>query len=781
MNKLVVINLEKGNFNDGFYPVTTQLWETNNSRPIKFTGGLPPAPEIPELYKRFQLIYQALNQRLLRSEFEIESSALTNVSEVDFSEVQEQLYEAINFWLNSDLFRPIDQELRGRLALDEEFQVIIEASDSLLRRLPWHLWNFIERYQSCEVAVSTSKYERVKSLPKPKINKVRILAVLGNSEGIDVQKDRKILEQLPDASTVFLVEPSRQELDQWLWDEQGWDILFFAGHSHSQGDKGKIHINPTSCLTISELKNALIYAIARGLKIAIFNSCDGFGLAKELTDLHISQIIVMREEVPDLVAQEFVKHFLGAFSGGQSFYLAVRYARLRLQGLEDEFPGASWLPVICQNPAEDTLTWQELCGQTNTIPRPKLTVRNLQTALIISTIITGFIVGVREAKLSQRESLGFMQQWEMSAFDSMMRMRPDEGADERLLVITVTEADIQAQKQRQKSSLSDITLQQLLQKLEPYKPRAIGLDIYRDFPVNSQYPDLATRLKTNNSFIGICQVSGSKQQAVGISPSPEIPTSRIGFSDVVFDSDLVIRRHLLSMTPDPESPCKSRYSFNFQLARQYLAKLGIQLHITEEGYLQLGKVVFKPIDVPTGAYQQFDAKGHQILLNYRSSRQIAKQVSVAQVLNGQLNPNWVKDKIVLIGVDSQSAKDYFLTPYSAATTPHQEIPGVLLHAHMVSQILSAVLDHRPLLWVLPAWGEVLWIGGWCLLTGIVAVYSRSQLKLAIFISAELLTLYGWCFLLLLYGGWIPFLPPALGLVASGIGVKTYESLFKKNN
>lgn len=749
MSKLVVINLEKGNLNDGFYPVTAQLWD-NNSRPIKFTGGLPPAPEIIELYKRFQLIYQALHQQLRRSRLEIDLTSINNISEVDFSEVQEQLYNVINSWLNSDLFRPIDQELRERLALDEEFQLVIEASDSFIRRLPWHLWNFIERYQSCEVAVSTSKYERVKSLPKPKINKVRILAVLGNSEGIDVQEDRKILEQLPRASTVFLVEPSRQELDRWLWDEQGWDILFFAGHSHSQGDKGKIHINPTSRLTISELKNALKYAITRGLKIAIFNSCDGLGLAKQLSDLHISQIIVMREEVPDLVAQEFVKHFLGAFSDGQSFYLAARYARSRLQGLEDEFPGASWLPVIYQNPAEETLTWQELCGRTNTISPPKLTRRNLQSALMVSAIVTGFIVGVR--------SLGFMQQWEMSAFDSMMRMRPDEGADERLLVITVTEADIQAQKQRQKSSLSDTTLQELLQKLESYKPRAIGLDIYRDFPVDSQYPDLATRLRTNNSFIGICQISGSEQQVVGISPPPEIPATRTGFSDVVFDSDLVIRRHLLSMTPDPESPCKSRYSFNFQLARQYLAKLGIQLHITDEGYLQLGKVVFKPIDVPTGAYQQFNAGGHQILLNYRSSQQIAKQVSVAQVLNGQLNPNWVKDKIVLIGVDSQSAKDYFFTPYSMATTPHQEVPGVLLHAHMVSQILSAVLDHRPLLWVLPAWGEFLWISGWCLLTGIVAVYSRSQLKLAIFISAELLTLCGSCFLLLLYGGWIPFLP-----------------------
>ncbi|MBN4004309.1 CHASE2 domain-containing protein [Nostoc sp. LPT] len=771
MSKLIVISLEKGNLNDGFFPVTAQLWENNNSRPIKFIGSLPPAPKIAELYKRFQLIYQALHKRFVnRSGLEVDSTGLNNVSEVDFSEVQEQLYEAINSWLNSDLFRPIDQKLREKLALDEEFKVIIEASDYLLQQLPWHLWNFIEHYQLCEVAVSTPKYERVRPFPKQKTNKVRILAILGNSQGIDIQQDRNILEQLPNASTIFLVEPSRQELDKWLWDEQGWDILFFAGHSHSQNDRGQIHINQTSSLTITELKNALSYAILRGLKIAIFNSCDGLGLARQLIDLQINQIIVMREEIPDLIAQEFVKYFLGAFSEGQSFYLAVRYARSRLQGLEEKFPGASWLPVICQNIAEETLTWQELSGQTNITAFPKLTVRNLKITFLVSVLVASLITGVR--------SLGFMQRWELPAFDSMMRMRPDEGIDQRLLVITVTEADIQAQEQRQKSSLSDSTLQKLLQKLSLYKPRAIGLDIYRDFSVDSQYPDLANHLRTNNNFIAICQLDGSKQQAVGISPPPEIPPNRIGFSDVVFDSDLVIRRNLLSITPQPGSNCKSPYSLNFQLARQYLAKEGIKFDINDEGYLQLGKIVFKPIDVPTGGYQQFkqvDLKGHQILLNYRSSREVAKQVSVAQFLNNQFNPNWVKDKIVLIGVDSQGAKDYFLTPYSMATTPYQQIPGVMLQANMVSQILSAVLDKRPLLWVLPAWGEILWICGTSLIAGILAVYSRSLLKLAILISAELLILYGCCFVLLLYGGWMPFLPSALALVITGISVKNTKN------
>ena len=96
------------------------------------------------------------------------------------------------------------------------------------------------------------------------------------------------------------------------------------------------------------------------MKQAIFNSCDGLGLAQQLQDLHIPQVIVMREPVPDVVAQEFLKHFLSEFSSGQSLYAAMRLARERLQGLEEEYPCATWLPTICQNPAESSMIWSHL-------------------------------------------------------------------------------------------------------------------------------------------------------------------------------------------------------------------------------------------------------------------------------------------------------------------------------------------------------------------------------------------------------------------------------------
>ena len=549
MTKLVVINLGEGSLNKGFPKVTAQLWETNNSRPIQFSGGLPPAPEIYELYKRFQSIYHALYQSLrnrglpelktkLKPElevdldFEIEPEGLTNVSESDFADVCNFLNKQINTWLNSTLFRPIDQKLRSRLSIDEDLQITIETSDNIIRRIPWHLWDFLEDYQKAEVSLSTPKYEQVQRFTQKSVNKVRILAILGHSEGIDVQQDRILLEELPDVSMVFLVEPSRRELDQWLWDKQGWDILFFAGHSQSQGNTGEIYINQNNSLTITELSNALKYSIARGLKLAILNSCDGLGLAKELADLHIPQIIVMREYVPDIVAHEFLKNFLTAFADGESLYLAVRYARSKLQGLEDNFPAASWLPVIYQNPAEVTPTWEELRGQKGNNLHYWFNRKNLQIALIISIVITLFLVGLR--------TLGLMQAWNLSAFDSVTWMRPAEIPDKRLLVIIVTEADIQAQEEKEKSLLSDAALQKILQILEPRQSRVTGLDDYRDFHIEARYLDLANRLKHNDNLIAICKASGSIEESAGIPPPPEIPITRRVFSDVVENSNFII-------------------------------------------------------------------------------------------------------------------------------------------------------------------------------------------------------------------------------------------------
>ncbi|MEO0970889.1 MAG: CHAT domain-containing protein, partial [Cyanobacteria bacterium J06639_18] len=352
--KLVVLSIGEGNFATGF-SVTAQIWANDHPLPITFTSKLPPEPKIFQLYQQWRRLYRS-QKWFGRITFEEDS--VHNFSQQELDNFACELEECLNNWLHSQPFSLIERELYSKLIETEEVPVIIQTKDIQLQRLPWHLWDFFEHHRQAEVALSLTGERKEKSVPLR--NQIRILTVLGNSTGIDVETDRQVLRTLPQSETVFLVEPTFQELHQHLWDEQGWDIFCFSGHSSSQADgsTGTMLLNQTKLLTIKELKHGLTQAIERGLKLAILNSCDGLGLAQQLANLHIPQIIVMREPVPDKVAQEFLKYFITAFSSGKSLYSSVREARKKLEGLEDEFPYATWLPVIFQNSAEVGMSWK---------------------------------------------------------------------------------------------------------------------------------------------------------------------------------------------------------------------------------------------------------------------------------------------------------------------------------------------------------------------------------------------------------------------------------------
>ncbi|MDF5720148.1 MAG: CHAT domain-containing protein [Rhizonema sp. PD37] len=371
MSNTVVINPGSGDSHNGFPKLTVQLWAADRPQRQQFIGSLPPAPELIELYRNWQSIYQALcDRKHLRhssmvddDELEIDDGYVTNVSQISFDEVCQKLQEGMNHWLNSEGFLNVSRQMRSQLDPGAEIRIVMETDDDLMRRLPWHRCDFYRDYPLAEAALSLSEYKPLNQL-KVSRNKVRILAILGNSQGINLEAEIKFLQSIEDAEVVFLVKPSRQEFNTQLWDTDGWDILFFAGHSQTLGETGKIYINENktnNSLTIEQLEEALKAAIDKGLRLAIFNSCDGLGLAIALEKLNIPAVIVMREPVPNIVAEEFFKHFMEAFALSRlPLYLAVQQARRKLQGLEDDFPGASWLPTICINPATEPPSWLKL-------------------------------------------------------------------------------------------------------------------------------------------------------------------------------------------------------------------------------------------------------------------------------------------------------------------------------------------------------------------------------------------------------------------------------------
>ena len=334
---------------------------------------------------------------------------------------------------------------------------------------------------------------------------MKILAILGQGTDIDRDADKQILDKLAGkagAEITWKEQPQTSELNEQLW-QQGWDILFFAGHSGTseEGKRGEIQLNDRERLTIADLRFALKKAIAQGLQLAIFNSCDGLGLAHQLAtepDLYLSRAIVMREKVPDRVSPKFLQYFLSAYIRGESLNGAVVETRQKLHGWEQDYPCASWLPVVCQNPTVRSPTWQELrYGRQDLSPR-----YFRRKAVLTSFMVTVLLMVVRH--------LGVLQPWELQMYDRFMRWRSDEGTDSRLLVVELTEEDFDYQDERgmkRKWSLGDTALEQLLANLEVHQPRAIGLDIYRDFPASPENRDLARRLAETDNLPSVRAVT----------------------------------------------------------------------------------------------------------------------------------------------------------------------------------------------------------------------------------------------------------------------------------
>lgn len=723
--------------------VVLEIW-SEGERQLELFAALPPNLELAAQLNAHWRNYRSLGASRLKPE----SISMGNINHriQQCRDSSQELGRLFCQWLNAPEFLPIERQLRDRLDLGEVVRLHIHAQDPQLQKLPWHLWEWAESRRA-EVALSLPEFPLPKA--RPSSSQVRILAILGHSAGIEVEVDRQVLEHLPDADVVFLVEPTRQQLNDRLW-EQSWDILFFAGHSETEGERGRIYLNPDDSLTLDELRYGLHQAVKRGLQLAIFNSCDGLGLAQQLGDLNIPQMVVMREVVGDRVAQEFLKYFLKAFAAGKPFELSVREARERLQGLEDELPCASWLPAIVAHPQAQSLTWEQLRSR----PRLLLCAQNWQRVFQMAAAIALAVTGLR--------AIGWLQPWELKTYDLLMRMRPPEAPDPRLLVVEATEADVN----RYGFPLPDGILAQAIDRLEQHQPRIIALNIFRD------RPDLQLRqlLQKNQNLIALCNVGqADNPDNPGIAPPPNLPENRQGFSDIWRDPDGVLRRFVLFMHSDYQEACATRFSFASLAALSYLQAEGIQLKTLSSDRLQLGKAILTRLSQDAGAYRDLDNRGFQIPLDYRNSPEVAQRIRIADVLDGNLKPDDIQNRIVIIGVSARvsNASGFFQTPYTGWGESDREMSGAIVQAHAIGQLLSAALDDRPVLQVWNPWQEAFWLGGWAVLGGAIALGCRRTWIWVLVMGTTVGSLV-WVSLGLFVGGqWVPLLPAAMALGATG--------------
>ena len=356
-------------------------------------------------------------------------------------------------------------------------------------------------------------------------------------------------------------------------------------------------------------------------------------------------------------------------------------------------------------------------------------------------------------------STGVLQGWELMALDLYFQQRPAINYPSRITIVTIDESDIQNLGQ---FPLSDRVLARSLTNLVSYKPRVIGLDLYRDLPVPPGNEALQDLFTSTPDLIGIEKIVGAK-----IPPPPLLEESnQIGFADQIFDRDGVIRRGLLSVRTDNGI----EYGFALRLALEYLQPEGIAPKPLANSEIELGKTVLIPFQPNGGGYVRADAGGYQTLINYRGTLANFDRLSFSDLLAGNIPEELIRDRVILIGSTAATISDLSPTPYS-------QMAWVTIHANIISQILDAALNGRAMLRTVSEAREWLFI----LFAAVVGAYLSWWLRfwygaiaLTITIAIAIFITY-WAFL---QGWWLPVVPSMITLIlaAAAIAIVTQRQL-----
>jgi CHASE2 domain-containing sensor protein len=375
--------------------------------------------------------------------------------------------------------------------------------------------------------------------------------------------------------------------------------------------------------------------------------------------------------------------------------------------------------------------------------------------------LPGLALGVTTPLLLLR-SLGGFQGWELNLYDRFVRWRPIEPTDHRIVIVAIDEPDIT----HIGHPLPDQVLAQAIQTIQAQQPRVIGLDIYRDLPIEPGHADLKQVFQTTPNLFGIEKVVGNR-----VAPAPLLDQKdQVGFADQIEDADGIVRRALLAFGPE-DAP---QYSLAIKLALPYLATEGVTLKQLDAAgqQFELGQAIFEQFEPQTGGYiNAATGQSYQILLNFRGTEASFLMVSLRQVLNRQIAADLFRDRIVLIGYTAESIDDRFHTPYSGDWfQPTPPINGVTLHANIASQIVSAALDGRPLIRVWSDPLEWVWIMFWAGIGAVIGWGLRSPVRRIISLILISGGLIGGSYAVFLLGWWIPVVPTLVSFWGATIAI-----------
>lgn len=372
---------------------------------------------------------------------------------------------------------------------------------------------------------------------------------------------------------------------------------------------------------------------------------------------------------------------------------------------------------------------------------------------------------------------GLLQGLELILFDTFLRLRPAEITDPKIVIIGINENDIRSLGTY---PVPDAEIASLIQKIQIYKPAVIGLDIVKNVPIEPGHQELIKAFQQYQNLIGIEKVLPPDE----ISPPPNLPPKQIGFSDVIADRDGNYRRYLLltASPQNPENPQDDKYSLALRLAQGYLATKNIIIDTGKyNSYIRFADIELPIFSANTGGYVGENDTGLKMLVNFRSGKQPFRFISLNDIKSSKFDPNWLKQKIIIIGVTAASSNDLFNTSATNSSKIHSQIYGVEFHAHVTSQIINAVVNDRPLLKVWSDGWEYLWLVIWGVTAIIIARVTETFRRNLLTIILIIFCLISISYLLILLGWWIPLAPTLLILGINGLGISVFAFHEYKQN
>jgi hypothetical protein len=545
-------------------------------------------PEIlPQLYQEWQRAYLNFYQsdQMRGQVLNCGIAAISVDWHAELVKMETRMMYELHRWLRSaELY-----ELRSRLSAasqakakanpegDQTIQVFLTCSPIELERYPWESWE-LEGETAGTIAIiraplninhASSSIARLNRRP-------RILAILGDDTGLNFEADRTAVKSLLRIADVKFVgwQPEQtatqvtQAITSAIADEQGWDLLFFAGHSNETAlTGGELGIAPGLSISISEITPQLMAAKQRGLQVAIFNSCSGLNIAQSLIDIGFGQVVVMREPIHNRVAQEFLVHFLQGLGKHHDIYQSLVMARqfMRMEK-SHTYPSASLVPSLFCHPGAELFRipafgWQQRLR--------KLCPNPVEAIGITAALACSLLPPVNALLLNGR---GLAQ----ATYRNVTQQIPADEAPPVVLVQIDTES-IAKSGMTQINPLDRSYLSKIVDRLRESKASVVGVDVLFDSPqATPPNGDLdlgdavrrAVDAKTWMVFASILETNSE----VGVNPATGINSlnwSMQGFTDA--DPHWV---ELPNFEEDCRKTCPMSYLLSIvQTARQEIVSL----------------------------------------------------------------------------------------------------------------------------------------------------------------------------------------------------------------